>query len=283
MPDRTFDCVILDFDGTFTDVQKEAAPFERVYLQNLNDLLGRDVSDLWTAEQAFILSRPAEFGWEFAGQKVAPATADPYLLSTATCVRVLDQLGILRQQELRTEITQLLYREAYQHTVDVFRPDARRVLEHIIDSGRKVFVVTNSDTEIVRRKIRGLGARGSENLHVVGDARKYMIVDPVPVDQRFLLVPPERHIPGLPRSVLLRRGRYYEALRRLWADSGTSPQKTLVCGDIWELDLALPDALGAATHLVLRKNVLDYERAAIQAAGPRGGMSDELSGVLERL
>ena len=283
MPDRTFDCVVLDFDGTFTDVQKEAAPFERVYLRNLNDLLGRDVSDLWTAEQAFILSRPAEFGWEFAGQKVAPATADPYLLSTATCVRVLDKLGILRQQELRTEITQLLYREAYQHTVDVFRPDARQVLEHIIDSGRKTFVVTNSDTEIVRRKLRGLGARGSDKVHVVGDARKYMIVDPVPVDERFLQVPAERHVPGLPRTVLLRRGRYYEALRHLWTDAGTSPEKTLVCGDIYELDLALPDALGASIHLVLRKNVLDYERAAVQAAGPRGGMSDELSGVLERL
>jgi FMN phosphatase YigB (HAD superfamily) len=283
MPDRPIDCVILDFDGTFTDVQKEAAPFERVYLQNLNDLLGRDVSDLWRSEQAFILARPADFGWEFAGQKVAPATADPYLLATATAIRVFDQLGVLKHQELRTEITQVLYREAYQHTVDVFRPDARRVLEHIIESGRNVFVVTNSDTEIVRRKIRGLGAKGSDNLHVVGDARKYMIVDPTPVDERFLQIPVERRVDGLPRSILLRRGRYYEALRKLWTDSGTTPERTLVCGDIYELDLALPDALGSSVHLVLRKNALDYERRAIEAAAPRGGMSDELAGVLDRL
>ena len=119
--------------------------------------------------------------------------------------------------------------------------------------------------------------------HVVGDARKYMIVDPDPVDERFLQIPAERHVPGLPRSVLLRRGRYYEALRRLWADSATTPERTLVCGDIYELDLALPDALGASIHLVLRKNVLEYERRAIEAAGPRGSMSDELSGVLDRL
>jgi len=282
MPNH-IDCVILDFDGTFTDVQKEAVPFERVYLQNFNDLLGRDVSELWSTEQAAILSRPADFGWEFAGQKVAPATADPYLLSTATAIRVLDRLGVLKQLHLRTEVTQILYREAYTHTVDVFRPDARQVLEQILDSGRKTFVVTNSDPEIVRRKLRGLNARGSERLKVVGDARKYMIVDPDPVDERFLQIPVERQIDGLPRSVLLRRGRYYEALRKLWADSATSPDRTLVCGDIYELDLALPDALGASIHLVLRGNVLEYERRAVEAAGPRGSMSGELAGVLARL
>jgi len=283
MPDRPIDCVILDFDGTFTDVQREAAPFEKVYRQNLSDLLARDVSELWEVEQKAILSHPADFGWEFAGQKVAPASADPYLLATATAVRIFDRLGVLHGLELRTEITQVLYRMAYAHTVDVFRPDAREVLEHIISSGRKTFVVTNSDPEVVRRKLRGLNARGSELLTVVGDARKYMIVDPIPVDERFLNIPPERHVDGLPRSVLLRRGRYYEALRRLWADAGTSPERTLVCGDIYELDLALPDALGSAIHLVLRQNVLDYERRAVEAAGPRGGMSNELSGVLARL
>src|SRR5262245_33560878 len=122
MPARPIDCVILDFDGTFTDVQKEAVPFERVYLQNFCDLLGRDVSEQWAEEQKFILSRPADFGWEFAGQKVAPATADPYLLSTATAVRVLDKLGVLKKLDLRSDITQVLYRTAYTHTVDVFRP-----------------------------------------------------------------------------------------------------------------------------------------------------------------
>ena len=269
MPNNSIDCVILDFDGTFTDVQQEAAPFERVYLQNLNDLLARDVSDLWREEQAAILSRPADFGWEFAGQKVAPATADPYLLATATAIRIFDTLGVLRHLELRTEITQVLYREAYKHTVDVFRPDARQVLEHIVNSGRKTFVVTNSDTEIVKRKLRGLAARGSERVTVVGNARKYMITDADPMDERFLSVPPERKVDGLPRSVLLRRGRYYEALRNLWASTGTTPERTLVCGDIYELDLALPDALGSSIHLVLRRNALDYERNAIQAAGPR--------------
>ena len=283
MPDHAIDCVILDFDGTFTDVQQEAAPFERVYLRNLNDLLARDVGKEWQEEQQSILARPADFGWEFAGKKVAPATADPYLLATATAIRVLDRLSVLRNQELRAEITQVLYRQAYAHTVDVFRPDARDVLEQILSSGRKTFVVTNSDPTVVQRKLHGLGARGSELLAVVGDARKYMIVDPEPMDARFLGVPAEREVAGLPRNVLLRRGRYYETLRRLWKDSGTSPERTLVCGDIYELDLALPDALGASIHLVLRDNVLDYERNAVQAAGPRGSMSPDLSGVLARL
>lgn len=37
----SFDCVVLDFDGTFTDVTKEAASFVRVHQQFLAELVPR--------------------------------------------------------------------------------------------------------------------------------------------------------------------------------------------------------------------------------------------------
>ena len=75
--------------------------------------------------------------------------------------------------------------------------------------------------------------------------------------------------PGLPRPIYLRRGKYYESLREIWRATGATPAETLVCGDIFELDLALPAALGAQVVLIERNNTLPYERAATERAGGR--------------
>lgn len=56
-----------------------------------------------------------------------------------------------------------------------------------------------------------------------------------------------------------------------------------MAGDIFELDLALPAALGASVQLVERTNVLEYERRAIAALGPRGGRHPSLRALLPRL
>lgn len=278
------DCVILDFDGTFTDAQAEAVPFTDAYRANLEDVLGRSVSRMWEEEARVILAAPAEFGWHFGGKVVAPATADPYLLATAIAQRIFDRLVVLQTLTMRTEVTQALYRESYRHTATAFKPEAREVLEAILATDRRVFVVTNSNTEVVSQKIDQLAPRGRERLQVIGDAKKYVVDEPSPVDDLFRPIPAERMMPGLDtRPVLLRRGRYYEVLSRIWAETGTTPENTLVCGDIWELDLSLPQTLGTHVHLVLRSTTLDYERNAVAEAGPRGGVSASLRELLPRL
>ena len=45
------------------------------------------------------------------------------------------------------------------------------------------------------------------------------------------------------------------------------PARTLVCGDIYEMDLAMPQTLGAAVHLVVRPSTRAWERDAAQAFG----------------
>jgi len=65
------------------------------------------------------------------------------------------------------------------------------------------------------------------------------------------------------RPLYLRRGAYFEALCALYhafGDDSFPIEKTLVCGDIWELDLAMPAVLGAQVHLI--------ERAAPYATYP---------------
>ena len=278
------DTVVLDFDGTFTDVEIEAAPFTAAYRSDLEDLLGRDVSRLWSEEEQVILSKPADFGWQFGGKVVPPANADPYLLATAVTQRIFDRLAILSSAPLRTDVSQSLYRNAYHYTATSFRPEAREVLEALLATKAHVFVVTNSHPEVVAQKIDALSPKGRERLEVFGDAKKYVVDEASPTDARFAALPETKRLPGLEsRPVFLRRGRYYEVLRAIWKNTGTSLENTLVCGDIWELDLALPQELGAQVQLIERKTTLEFERRAVESAGDRGQVSATLTPLIGRV
>ena len=276
-------CVVLDFDGTFTDAAAEGAPFVRHFKARLAEVLGRDVEPAWSEETAAVLAGAETFGWNVGGRIVAPATADPYLQSTCVAHRVLERLGVMPDAAARNDVVQTLYREAYVHSATAFKPEAREVLEALVDAGLPVHVVTNAHTDLVERKLDTLAPRGRERVRVFGDARKFLLEEAVPLDARFDAVPESVQVEGLTRPVYTRRGKYYEALRRIWKDTGTSPETTLVAGDIFELDLALPAALGAHVQLVARDNVLPYEVNAMKALGPRGGMDPSLRALLPLL
>ena len=102
---------------------------------------------------------------------------------------------------------------------------------------------------------------------------------------RFEALPDVVAAPGLARPVWLRRGAFFDALADVWGADAKGPDATIFCGDIHELDLALPAALGCDTHLVERAAPLathDAERAAV-AATPGAGMSADLRGLLARV
>ncbi len=275
-----FDCIILDFDGTFTEVDKEAQPFVATYKRATAELLGRSIDDAWTAAEQRILAQPDSYGWEYEGSIVAPSHADPYIFTTATAQLVFDTLGVLADRDERAQAMQQLFQTSYPQALVVFRPEAREVVEAILDAGTCVYVVTNSSGAAVSGKIDSLAPRGREKLTIHGDAKKYVLCDPDPLDAVFNAVPAETTIEGLARPVFLRRGRYYEALRTILTENGTTPDRTLVCGDIFELDLALPAAIGMHVHLVTREGTRAYERDA--ASVSRGGHSADLKAMLKR-
>jgi hypothetical protein len=65
-------------------------------------------------------------------------------------------------------------------------------------------------------------------------------------------------------------------------DSGAAADRTLVAGDIFELDLALPAVLGFPIHLVARPGTPTYERQAVTRHA-RGQVSEDLVSVARRV
>jgi phosphoglycolate phosphatase-like HAD superfamily hydrolase len=275
--------IVLDFDGTFTDVEVEGAPFVRTYRAALSDLVGRDVSADWERAAAEIAARPGRYGWVHGGRIVAPGNADPYVRCTAVAQLICDAENRLRDPEVRTAVVQAFYQLAYRHTVTAFRPEARETLGKLTETGLPVYVVTNSSTQVVTQKLRELAPPGLERLHVLGDAQKFVVAEATDDDPRFDDVPAERRLDGLERPVYPRRGRYFDALARIWRETGAAPAETLVCGDIFELDLSLPIELGLQVHLVTGPATAPYERAAVAALGARGSAGERVSDVLARL
>lgn len=276
-----FDCVVLDFDGTFTDVEREGIPFLEVYREGLERLVGEPIDERWAQAVAVVEGDPDAHGFEYGGRIVAPSHADPYILATSVANLVLaGHSGLVG--EARAAALEALFGESYAKADTVFRPDAAEVVEVVLGYDAPVFVVTNSRTAHVKDKVRALvGERAAERVEVRGDARKFHLVGPEPPDPRFDAVPESMTVEGLARPIYLRRGRYFEALRRIWDETGASPERTLVAGDIFELDLALPSALGALIHLVARADTPGYERGAAERAG--GTWSAELRGLLALL
>jgi FMN phosphatase YigB (HAD superfamily) len=275
------ECVILDFDGTFTDVEAEAIPFLAAYRADF-EALAPSARDRWDEVRAEIEASPNDYGWMHAGHIVAPSHADPYIMATTTAQRVLDVAGLLPDPGERALALEKLFRLSYARAANVFRPDARAAIDAIVARGRPVYVVTNSHTDAVARKIEALGVAHRERIHVFGNAKKFVLSDPESIDPRFASLPETMALEDLARPIYLRRGFYYTLLARIEAETGVAPERTLVVGDIFELDLALPSALGYSVHLVARDKTPEYERKAA-ASLPRGRVSADLTSVLDWL
>jgi hypothetical protein len=94
---------------------------------------------------------------------------------------------------------------------------------------------------------------------VRGHARKF------DVDDEWTGADAELALPGLERPVLLRRRAYHDILKAILDEAGATFFDLVVVGDIFELDLAMPLALGARVGLVASPKTPPYERAFVDA------------------
>ena len=266
--------LVLDFDGTMTDAEVEGGPFKEGYLEDLAILCGMpldEVQELAVGYQAEVYENAHAYGWDFGGRIVAPAVVDPYLRMMPVARKLMDRAGVFLNIEDRTRLLDgILYKYNYGKTLNCFREGARPVLESL--NGTATYVVTNSHTIPVKEKLRSLGQHpdGSCSLEwlvnrVHGTAKKYYL------DDDFDLVPESMELKGLPRPVLLRRQKYYAVLELLLRDESMDWSQLVVVGDIFELDLSLPLALGARVGLLSNPFTPTYEKDFLEGH-PRGAV-----------
>jgi hypothetical protein len=259
--------VVLDFDGTMTDAELEGRPFTDGYLVDLCALVGRapldpEVLAIAEATEAALAREPAAHPYTWMGRAVAPATVDPYLRIVPIAHAVLDHFGAIPSEVDRGRLLGgVLFRYNYARTLGhpVFRDGAGDVLRAL--GGTQTWIVTNSDTHAVAGKIAALdhAAPGVAWLtsRVRGYARKF------DVDDSWDGVPAELAVPGLARPVLLRRRHYYNILKEVVDAASATFADLVVVGDIFELDLAMPLALGARVGLFATARTPGYERALV--------------------
>jgi hypothetical protein len=274
--------LVLDFDGTMTDAEAEGRPFRDGYLEDLALLVGLAADDptvraIADEVEAELAAAPASHPFLWMGRPVAPATVDPYLRMVPIANRILDRHRAIPSADDRGRLLgSVLYKYNYAKTLGrpVFKSGAGAMLKAL--DGTHTYIVTNSDTHAVAGKVAALDreAPGVAWLtsRVRGFARKF------DVDDNWTGTPGEMTIPGLERSVLLRRRAYFEILREVLAEAGSSFQELVVVGDIFELDLAMPLSLGARVGLVTSSRTPAYERAFV-TAHPRARLIEDLSEI----
>jgi len=274
--------VVLDFDGTITDAEEEGKPFVASYSNDLCLLVGKtpeDVMPVLRSVEAKIAADPGNNGWLYNKLIVAPATVDPYLRMRAIALRVFDHFKMFMNPSDRDSLLNFLYKRNYPLSGVAFKKDSLQMLRELCaHKDIIVYVVTNSDTAGVCKKITTLSAGNDELMRicdqVIGDAKKYL------VDGRPDHVAESITLPGLERPVYLRRSAYFKALEYLRELNGVNWDAVTVIGDIFELDLALPFALGARVGLVINKFTPKYERDFITANSPQASCINLLNEVL---
>jgi FMN phosphatase YigB (HAD superfamily) len=293
--------IIFDFDGTCTQIPVIADAYLERYLQGFNDVVTADDASAsqkalpfsdqqWHEAQQQVRQHSPIAGWMLGGSPAAPAAADPYILADESLKY------LLRQREGTPPVLPSLHKLASDAHPAPWRPEALSTFSELIARGCRLHFISNSSTATVHMRLEEL--LGNDNplsaaITVQSNAAKFQICElawdakhPVSAAAaaRFAALPAVHNLLGSPyRPIYLRRGAYFEAICREFANSLPDMGSTLFCGDIWEMDLAMPYTLGAAVHLIERAAPFptdDFERNAIASSGPRARISTDLTGLL---
>lgn len=253
----SFKCVMLDFDGTLTDVNKEAATFEDRYRHDLAKAFGAyesELLDIWLEVKSRVLADRNSYGWKINGKIVAPCHADPHVLSMVIATEVLDQEKLMKDPQERLRFTDNLFNKNYSRNPTIFREHAKEFVNELM-ADSFLGIVSNTGTEVIGRKIALLGL--DKIPRIFGGAQKYSIEDSWEDVQESI------RIDGVERPIYLRRKKYWDILASILQGQGVGLGQGLVVGDIYELDLSLPQHMGLPVCLMLKDTTHPSEIRAV--------------------
>jgi hypothetical protein len=265
--------VIIDFDGTLTAEETQVQALAEKSLATLaNEIAGAPLSQLqadYDATKARLLEAPFRYWWEVNGLVASYCNEGAFILNTTT-LQVM-----LREDAAYREAVELAFPRAeydpvvdctnylfHRHTAELspaFRPGARHVLSHLIESPDYTpMILTNSLGDKVRQQLATLGLE--REVAVLGDTRQYDM-DPS-WEHRFRH--PQQGAIQIWRldgtyQVDLRRPVYYRALVR--AADGS---QLAVVADTFSLPGALPLMMGIPFFLLRTAYTPDWCAAVVE-------------------
>ncbi|MBL8874053.1 MAG: hypothetical protein JNK90_30040 [Planctomycetaceae bacterium] len=293
----------MDFDGTCTQVPNIVIDYLGNYYQVFSSFIAEEIerkqlkgdklTELnWEDALAEVRRHSPKAGWTLAGCPSAPAAADPYILADESAKLILRRRGIAFPS-----IPFTIGKAAYESCVAPWRPEVPDVFSKLISAGIKLHIVSNSSSAFIAGRLKDLfGADSSlmQKINVQSDAGKFRVTELTWEDSseitqeargRFASLPVacSRSLVELGRPIYLRRGTYFEAVHKVFAGNWDELPSTVFCGDIWEMDLAMPFALGGCVQLIERAlpfETYPYEKQLLQECGERGRFSSDLFGLL---
>ncbi|HKY35271.1 MAG TPA: HAD family hydrolase [Polyangiaceae bacterium] len=282
-------CVILDFDGTLTDPNKERARFETLYRDALAGATVPAVVERWAAAARKVDEDPETNGLRVAGgQLTAPGDADVYIRCFGITQLLGVDLGLAPSLDALMPLAAAAYAQAYGQMSEtwsrvMFREETEEFLDRLRERGLPVWLVTNAESLGVKRRLSVLADERWSFMNLRGLAQKFWLAPPRVASATFDALPSEQPLPRSGRPVKLKRGPYFEALRAVWDAVNVPPRDTLVVGDVYDLDLALPAALGARVHWIQNHAMRGTYDLALDALEGRGSSSKSLLNVLSQL
>lgn len=275
--------VILDFDGTCTQVDRVQERFLVAYGKAIHA-----DDKAWDKALATVRKAAPHAGWTLANSpSTAPAGADPFILAGEASALLARARGGNAPD---------VFKAVYNSCVAPFRAEVIDVLDALTKKVKVAFISNSGEVDIGNRLTDLLPAKLRAKIHVSGGAQKFLVKEPL-LDSKLTATERARfeqldaglRVDGLQRPIYLRRGSYFEAMCDVYNRFGDADkpivnklEETLVCGDIYELDLAMPAALGAQVHLIERAEpfpLYEYERARMG----KGQISATLKALTKRI
>ena len=290
--------IILDFDGTCTIISAIQKQFLKGFQMKLNEAYNYEfASDAeWLDAQSKVREVSPHAGWMLGGAPAAPAAADPFILADESAK------FLLRKKNGKIPVPSDAHSVIYSKYPAPWRDEALEIFKQLLNKGIKLHFISNSGTEKVKARVADLFTGIPENVTVTGNAAKFRICGlnwdnnfsedqsqklPADIQKLFTDLPAEfekSNCGDLKRPVYLQRGSYFEAIYNTLGEKIKDLSTSLFCGDICEMDLAMPYYMGGNIHLIEREEpfpIYAYEKNIISSCGTRAKMSPDLNGIME--
>lgn len=283
--------IVLDFDGTCTQIPVIYEGYLTQYLAELNKRVFSQkpvTADEWRDAQQLVSNNSPKAPWTIGFSPSAPAAADPYIMAYESAKYIIRQRIPVGIKDPPFEA----HRDADEANPAPWRMEAREIIEELLKKNINVYFISNSSSKKITQRLLELLELSTlpKGIKVESDAAKFYISElmwdtalPNETKLHFENLPATVVTSDIGRPVHLRRGFYFEAICKVFNNNLDDLGSTVFCGDIWEMDLAMPYALGANIHLIDRSapfNTYEFEYNALVNSGDRAKKSEDLKGLL---